>query len=162
MATIVGLVVTVVFLAGQSGTSDGGGGHRSEVPVRQVNVVWKDGTADLQRIAAEMAPAESLVLGLAALAAGQDIYAARVRIINTGNVPVSISPQNIRIHLGQEWTSVTTWDRSEHLQACVLQPGHYVEGLVNYMVSTAAGTAIRTGRGTLSYNDSSIRVTYNQ
>jgi len=162
VATVLGLVFTVVFLAAQFGTSNGGGGHRSEVPVRRVNVGWRDGTSELQRITAELGPAERLVLGLAALAGGQDIYAARVTIANTGNLPVSISPQNIRIHLGQESTGVTTWDRSEYLQACVLQPGHYVTGLVNYMVSIPAGAAIRTGRGTLSYNDSSIQVTYNQ
>ena len=100
------------------------------------------------------------MIGFAALSTGIDIYAARVRFLNTGNVPVTISPDYIRIHYGSEQTTVSTVEHPLFLRAGVLAPSQSREGLVAFRARMDIGAAIRMGQGSLSYDDGSVRVSY--
>ena len=132
-----------------------------EQPIRRVDVTWRESTGELQQLFAGLSQQEQAILGLAVLSTGMDIYAVRVRITNTGNAPVTISPENVRIHFGVENTAAATMDHPRFLHAGVVQPNRSLEGLVTFRARPDIGAAIRLGQGTLSYEDDSTQVTYN-
>ena len=136
------------------------GGYSSDGQVARLNIVGQDATNELQMLGAQMSNEEKVTLGLAVLLTGSDVYAARVQISNTGNVPVRVFPENIRIHYDQEAGEVTTFNHPAFLQAGVLQPGYSFEGLVVYEARLDIGAAIRLGAGGLSYDDPTVQVTY--
>src|SRR5262249_16159487 len=84
--------------------------QKSPAPDPRVDVTWRESTQELLQLFAGLSQQERAILGIAVLSTGMDIYAARVRIMNTGNVPVTISPDNIRIHFGAENTAAMTMD----------------------------------------------------
>jgi hypothetical protein len=124
-------------------------------------VSWRDSTGELQQLVAGMSQAEVVGLGLSVVLTGADWYAARVRLANTGNTAIRVFPENIAMHFGQDSVGVTTIDHPQFLRRSVVQPGYYVEGLVMFRARVDIGALIRLGGGGLSYNDPSIRVTYN-
>jgi hypothetical protein len=132
----------------------------SAAPVAKVKVSWRDATWELQQLLAYLSDEEKALLGLSVLLTGQDVYASRVRIDNTGNVAVRIFPQNIQMHFGQDATTVSTIDHPGFLKAGVLRPNYFIEGLVIYQARVDIGAMIRLGGGQLSYFDRSIDVTY--
>ena len=134
----------------------------AEQPARRLDVTWREATLELQQLfTGGLSQQEQAILGMALLSTGMDIYAARVHITNTGSVPVAISPENIRIHVGGENTAATTMEHPRFLQAGVVQPNRWMEGLVAFKERVDIGAAIRLGQGTLSYEDGSVQVTYN-
>jgi len=135
------------------------GEYPSDSQIARLNVVGQDATNELQVLAAQLSNEEKMALGFAVLLTGSDIYAARVRIANTGPVPVRVFPGNIRIHCGQGATEVTTLDHPAFLPSGILQPGYSCEGLVVYEAPVDVGAAIRFGAGGLSYEDPTIQVT---
>lgn len=126
----------------------------------RLNVSGHDGTGELQQLAAGMTQGEALALGLGVILTGTDTYAARIRITNTGTVPVRVYPENILIHFGAESAVVTTISHPRFLQRGVLHPGYYFEGLVMYRARIDIGVAMRLGAGSFSYNDDTVIVTY--
>lgn len=132
------------------------------VSVARLNVAGNDGTAELQQLAAGMTRGEAIALGLGVVLTGVDTYAARIRITNTGTVPVRVYPENLAVHFGSEAAGVTTINHPRFLQRGVLQPGYYFEGLVMYQARIDIGAAMRLAGGGLSYNDDTIQVTYNR
>jgi hypothetical protein len=148
------LIVLVIVLVGR------GNADSTVQPQPRVHVAWQDGTAELQAMVSELTPEQAVALGLVALFSGKDVYAARVRIANTGNIPVRVFPQNIRIHLGNDSVAITTSNDPRFLQATILQPGSQTEGLVMYQANILAGASVRLGAGGLSYSDATIEVTY--
>lgn len=67
-----------------------------------------------------------IALGLL-LASGHDVYLARVRLHNTGNVPLRIYPQNINVYYGNKSTRVIPIPDSRFLQPDILQPNYYID-----------------------------------
>lgn len=126
----------------------------------RIAVTATDGTAVLQRLANTLPPAQLQALGLTALFTGTDFYAIRVRIANTGAVPVRVFPENLRVHFGQELVGAFTADHPSFLQPGVVQPGYFVEGLVMYKAAIDVGAAIRLLGTSFSYDDPTITVTY--
>jgi hypothetical protein len=139
------------------------GGPSAAAPLAarpRLRVTGRDATPELVELCQGMTPQEALALGLGVALTGTDTYAARVRIANTGNVPVQVFPENVRIHFGGEAVGVTTVNHPTFLQRGVLQPHHYVEGLVTYRARIDVGAAIRLRGGGLSYEDDTVEVTY--
>lgn len=130
------------------------------VAIARLNLRWIDATDELLPIAQQLSPSEQAALGLAALATGADIYAARVTLSNTGNIPIRCFPENLRIHFGDETAAVYTINDRRFLQRCVVQPGQSASGLVTFTARMDIGAAIRLGNGGMSYADSTIHVTY--
>ena len=130
------------------------------IAVARLKVSGDDGTAELVRLAQGMSEAEALAMGLGVILTGTDTYGARIRFTNTGNVPVRVYPENLSIHFGAESVGVTTINHPSFLQRGILQPGHYADGLVMYRARIDIGAAMRLVGGGLSYNDDSIRITY--
>ncbi len=128
--------------------------------VASLHVSARDGTGELQQLLAGLTEGEALALGLSVILTGTDIYAARVRITNTGTVPIRVYPENILVHFGAEYAVVTTINHPRFLQRGVLQPGYYFEGLVIYRARIDIGAAMRLGAGSISYNDDTVVVTY--
>lgn len=128
----------------------------------RINVTAADGTAALQSLAAQLPPAQARALGLSVLLTGVDVYGIKVRVSNTGTVPIRVFPGNLRVHYGREAVGVTTANHPLFLQPCVVQPGYYVEGLVLYQAAVDVGAVIRLLGTSFSYDDPSIVVTYNQ
>jgi hypothetical protein len=134
----------------------------AEQAVGRLDVTWREATPELQQVlAGGLTQQQQSLLGLAVLTTGMDIYAVRVRLTNTGNVPVTISPESIRIHFGAENTAATTMEHPRFLHAGVVQPNRSMEGLLTFRARLDIGAAIRLGQGTVSYDDDSIQVTYN-
>ena len=127
----------------------------------EVNLQWTDATSELIVMVQNMPPEQQAALGIAALASGSDIYAARVMLHNTGSLPVTIDPANLRIHFGNESAIVYSYADSRFLRRTQLAPGQSVSGLVTFTARMDIGAAIRSGQGAMSYQDSSISVTYN-
>lgn len=157
-----GLLIFIPIVVGliTIGSRGDNSGNAAAVPNPRIQIVAKDGTADLQAIMSELSPEQLATLGIVVLTTGADFYAARVRITNTGNVPINVYPQNLVIRLGTESTGVTTMNDARFLQPALLQPGYYVEGLVVYRASLTAGASLRLGAGNISYSDHTIDVTY--
>lgn len=128
----------------------------------RINLSATDGTASLQALAARLPPAQLQALGLGVLLTGVDIYGIRVRISNSGTVPVRVFPGNLRVHFGDETVGVTTANHPLFLQQGIVQPGYYVEGVVMYQATIDVGAVIRLLGTSFSYNDPSIEVTYSR
>jgi hypothetical protein len=126
-------------------------------PSACLNVQWSDGTPQLQQLATQD---EAALAGVSLLLTGTDLYAAKVRLTNTGEVPIRVFPENIRLHHDSESLTVMTIDHPAFLNRCVLAPGESVQGLIGYRAAVEVGAAMRLGDGTLSYSDSSLLVTY--
>jgi hypothetical protein len=112
------------------------------------------------RIRVKGADATGEVQQIVSLATGSDLYGARFRIVNTGSTAVTVSPEKLRIHLGDEKLTVTSFDADPFLRPATLAPGQYVEGLVVYKAQVTDGAVARTGGGGYSYEDSTISVEY--
>jgi len=96
-----------------------------------------------------------------ALRTGRDTYAVRVRIANTGDVPVTVVPENLRLHYRGVSNPVSTIARPGFLSRSVLGPGEAVEGIVMYRESIENGAKIRREGGALIlYVDPNVRVEY--
>lgn len=128
--------------------------------VSRINLRWSDGTPQLYPLMQNYTEEQRALLGFSALVSGVDIYAANIRLTNTGNIPVRVSPGNIRIHFGGEVTPVYTMNDFRFLQPSTLQPGESVTGLATYPARIDIGRAIRLGNGKMSYEDPSLQVTY--
>ena len=126
----------------------------------RLSVSGRDGTQQLQQLAAGLSREDAWALGLGVMLTGTDTYGARIRITNAGNVPVRVFPENVLVHFGSESARVTTIDHPSFLRRCVLQPGYYVEGLVMYQARVDIGAVMRLGAGSFSYNDETVQVTY--
>jgi hypothetical protein len=126
----------------------------------RLHVTGQDATLELIQFTRGMSPEEAVALGLGVLLTGTDTYAVRVRVTNTGNAPVRVFPENLRVHYGGDAVGVTTVGHPSFLQRGVLQPNFYFEGLVMYRARVDVGAVIRLGRGGLSYADETIEVTY--
>ena len=142
------------------GTSNQNGGV-GDPTVAKINVSGREATEELQPLVARLTDEQKVAFGVAALMTDSDIYAARVRITNTGDVPVRVFPENLRIHYGQASTGITTGPYDGFLQGGVLAPNYYFEGLVLFRAQVDIGAAIRLGSGAVSYQDTTIEVTYN-
>jgi hypothetical protein len=126
----------------------------------RIHVTGRDGTAELAQLTGGMSAGEALALGLGVLLTGTDTYAARIRISNTGTVPVWVYPENIHVHFGGASAGVTSVSHPRFLQRGLLRPGYYFEGLVAYRARIDIGAAMRLAGGSLSYDDYTIQVTY--
>jgi hypothetical protein len=129
--------------------------------IARLAVSGRDGTPELIQFANGLTDNERLALGLNVLLTGVDTYAARIQITNTGNVPVRVYPENLSIHFGGDSVGVTSISHPRFLQRGVLQPGFTTDGLVLYRARVDVGAAVRFVGGGLSYNDTTIQVTYN-
>lgn len=128
--------------------------------IARIQVTGTDGTPELQRLVATLSDVEIAALGIGALLSGTDIYAARVKIANTGNVPVPITPENLAVHFGTETARTYSAEHPSFLRPGLLQPGYYFEGLVLYQARIDVGAAMRLGGGGISYRDPALDVTY--
>ena len=131
-----------------------------ETPTARLALRCADATDELLPVAQRLSQQEQAALGMMALATGMDIYGARVSLTNTGSVPIRVYPQNLRVHFGNETAFVYTIDDHRFLRPTVLQPGASTSGLVTYTARMDIGASMRLGGGGMSYDDSTIEVTY--
>jgi hypothetical protein len=61
------------------------------------------------------------------LASGHDVYIVRVRLDNTGNVPLRVYPQYIRAYYRNTYTTVIPIADNRFLQQSILYPGYYID-----------------------------------
>jgi hypothetical protein len=125
---------------------------------RTVRVEWRPALEELKAFVPSLSDQEKMAL-FSNLMSGQDVYAVNVRITNTGNAPVAVSPTKIRLtYLG---TAIPLGWREEEpfFQATELQPNHYTEGILTFQTAILiAGNVLTQGR--LSYQDSRVQVSY--
>jgi uncharacterized protein DUF4339 len=167
-AVCVGIFALLLFTgaAGSAGDNRGSTPHSvgvespHAVPTARLHISGHDATSELQGFVAGLSAEQRALLGFAALATGNDIYAAEIRITNTGSLPIHVFPENLTIHYGTDATTVSTYDHPRFLQTCMLQPGQYTQGLVLYQARIDVGAAMRLRGGTFAYNDPTIEVEY--
>lgn len=138
--------------------SSGAASHTASRP--HIRVTGRDATDELQAMRSELTEEQIRSLGMIYLATGQDLFASRVRISNVGTTPIFVTPDSIRLHLRDESVGVQTSKDDRFLQAAVIDPGYFVEGLVVYRATATAGAAMRLGQGGISYDDPAIEVSY--
>lgn len=162
-AVCLGIFALLLFL-GADGSNGAHGEAALEAPnaraVARLHVSGRDATSELQAFVAGLPAEQRALLGVAALATGDDIYAAEITLANTGSLPIQVYPENLTIHYGTDSTAVVTCDDPRFLQASVLQPGQYARGLVLYQARIEVGAAMRLGGGGFAYNDPTITVKY--
>ena len=140
---------------------DGSSGVASRTASRpHIRVTGRDATDELQAMRSELTDEQIRSLDMTYLATGQNLFASRVRISNVGTTPIFVTPDSIRLHLRDETVGVQTSTDDRFLQAAILEPGYYVEGLIIYRATATAGAAMRLGQGGISYDDPSIEVSY--
>ena len=61
------------------------------------------------------------------LASGHDVYIVRVRLDNTGNVPLRVYPQYIRAYYRNTYTTVIPIADNRFLQQSILYPNYYID-----------------------------------
>jgi hypothetical protein len=159
--------VVVALCAGLGGTNSEGPATiaptnttQRENQISRIRVGALDGTSELQRLLANLPKEQLGALGLAVVVTGVDIYAANVRIRNTGNVPVRINPQRLHIHYGGDSVQVFTANHAAFLQSRTVNPGEAAEGLVMYRARVDVGAEVRLFGGGISYCDAAVEVTY--
>jgi hypothetical protein len=99
----------------------------------KLQFIWN--TAPLQTASLIL---ESLVDGkiiaLAMLnAAGYDLYIIKVRLTNTGDIPLRIYPQNITAYYSDRAFTAVQFDDNRFLQADVLQPNYKIDTLAAFI-----------------------------
>lgn len=134
--------------------------YPESMAVARLTVTGRDGTGELQQLVAGMSEVEALALGLGVILTETDTYAARIRITNTGTVPIRVYPENILVHFGNESAVVNTINHPGFLQRGILHPGYYFEGLVLYRARIDIGAAMRLGSGAFTYSDDTVSVSY--
>ncbi|KST65215.1 hypothetical protein [Mastigocoleus testarum] len=92
------------------------------------------------------------------LASGHDLYVVRVRLHNTGNLPLRVYPQNIKVYYRNGSTSVIPVPDYRFLQPDILRPGYYIDKPVLFIAPSGLNL-LRDVR--MGYRDSSIRVINN-
>lgn len=122
----------------------------------------KEATAELQKLFSQLTQAEIVALGLSVVLTGNDIYAGRIKVNNSGSVPVRVFPENVIIHFGNDSVNAYTINHQGFLRQGVLNPGQTMEGLVLFKARIDIGAAIRLLGFNYTYGDDSIQVTYNQ
>jgi hypothetical protein len=131
---------------------------RSADEERAVRVEWRPALEELKAFVPMLSDQEKMAL-FNNLMSGQDVYAINVRITNTGNAPVAVSPAKIRLtYLG---TAIPLGWREEEpfFQATELQPNHYTEGILTFQTAILiAGSVLAQSR--LSYQDPRVQVSY--
>jgi len=80
-----------------------------------------------------------------------DIYGARVSLTNSGNVPIRVYPENLRVHFGGETAGVYTINDYRFLRPTVLQPGESVSGLAGLSGVTFPEGAQTTAQELISF-----------
>lgn len=161
------LLLLVLLCAGLGGTSSE---HPASIapatatqkdrPAARIRVSALDGTSELQRLFANLPEEQLAALGLAVVVTGVDTYAANVRIRNSGNVPIRISPEKLHIHYGGDSVQVFIANHAAFLRSRTIQPGETAEGLVMYRARVDVGAEVRLFGGGISYDDTSLEVTY--
>lgn len=128
--------------------------------IRSLNFSWRPAPGEQAAIGTEI-----LIRGGTdgignILRSGQDIYVVRVRLFNTGNVPVRIHPQNIKVFYGNgfsRYVSVIPVTDNRFLQPDILKTNHYIDKPVIF----TAPLGLKLPRDIrMGYADNSIRVTY--
>lgn len=129
--------------------------------VARLNFSWSTAhSLELLAVAAKFiltAKTEDFAVLAGILASGHDIYLVRVRLSNTGNVPLRVYPQNIKAYYGNKYTSVIPLPDNRFLQPNVLQPGYYIDKPVIFIAPYGLNLQRNIQMG---YGDNSIEVTY--
>ncbi|MCU0543069.1 MAG: hypothetical protein MUE44_13005 [Oscillatoriaceae cyanobacterium Prado104] len=101
------------------------------------------------------AKTEDLAALVVLILSGHDIYLVRVRLENTGNVPLRVYPQNINSYYGNKSTSVIPIPDNRFLQPGVLNPGYYIDKPVIFIAPYGLSLQRDVRMG---YRDNSIEV----
>jgi hypothetical protein len=128
--------------------------------IARIHVTGKEATAELQKLFSQLTQAEIIALGLSVVLTGNDIYAGRIKVSNTGSVPVQVFPENVLIHFGDDSVRAYTINYQGFFRQGVLNPGKTMEGLVLFKARIDIGAAIRLFGFKYTYGDDSIQVTY--
>ncbi|MBW4645587.1 MAG: hypothetical protein KME23_21805 [Goleter apudmare HA4340-LM2] len=128
--------------------------------VRRLNFSWRVAPGEQAAIGTEILIRGGTDTIGNILRSGQDIYVVKVRLFNTGNVPLRIHPQNIKVFYGNRFSrsiSVIPVTDNRFLQPDILKTNHYIDKPVIFTapIGLKLPRDIRMG-----YADNSIRVTY--
>ncbi len=126
--------------------------------VARLNFSWRIAPTDLAAVAINLimtAKTPDLAALVLLLLSGQDLYVVRVRIHNTGNVPLRVYPQNIKVYYGNKYTSAIAIPDNRFFQPDILQPNYYIDKPVIFIAPYGLNL-IRDVR--MGYRDSSIKV----
>lgn len=88
---------------------------------------------------------------------GHDVYVVRARLLNSGNVPIRVYPQNIVISYPGGSTSALPIVDSRFLQPDILEPNYYIDKPVVF-IAPAGFNVVQDLR--VGYSDQSIEVRY--
>lgn len=91
------------------------------------------------------------------LLSGHDVYVVRTNLLNSGNVPIRVYPQNIVISYPGGSTNAIPITDSRFLQPDILNPNYYINKPVAF-VAPAGFNVARDLR--IGYSDRSIGVRY--
>ncbi|MGB3512960.1 MAG: hypothetical protein WBA93_27845 [Microcoleaceae cyanobacterium] len=116
--------------------------HNLELAAVAINFIMTAKTPDV------------VALGLLLLS-GHDIYLVRARLHNTGNVPLRVYPQNIKVYYGNKYTSAIAIPDNRFLQPDILEPNYYIDKPVIFIAPYGLNL-LRDVR--MGYRDSSIKV----
>jgi hypothetical protein len=125
--------------------------------VARLNFSWRTAPLELAAVGLNfiLTAKTSDVAALAILlASGHDVYVARVRLHNTGNISLRVYPQNIKVYYGNKYTSVIPIADYRFLQPDILQPNYYLDRPVIFI----APYGLRLSNVRMGYRDDSIQV----
>jgi hypothetical protein len=129
--------------------------------VARLNFSWTNAhSLELAAVATKFiltAQTEDFIALAILLASGHDIYMVRVRLENTGNVPLRVYPQNIKAYYGNKSSSAILIPDNRFLQPNVLNPGYYIDKPVIFIAPYGLNLQSDIQIG---YGDNSIEVTY--
>jgi hypothetical protein len=98
--------------------------------VARLNFSWRTAPLELAVVATEFivkGKTSNFIALAVLLASGHDVYVARVTLHNTGNVPLRVYPQNIKVYYGNKSTNVIPIADNRFLQPDILEPNYYIE-----------------------------------
>ncbi len=89
------------------------------------------------------------------LLSGHDVYVVRAKLHNTGNVPLRVYPQRIKVYYGNKSTSVIPIADNRFLQPDILRPNYYINKPVIFIAPSNLNLLRDVKMG---YRDNSIQV----
>lgn len=129
--------------------------------VRRLNFSWRTAPLEMTVLVLELimkGKVSDYIILQQLLRSGYDIYVVRVRLSNTGNVPLRVHPQNIKAYYGNKYTSVIPVADNRFLQPDILRPNYYIDKPVVFIAPRRLNL-LRDVR--MAYRDSSIRAINN-
>ncbi len=124
----------------------------------KINVNWSATTEESMSLLPYLTDYDKAALMLLASTTQIDLHVARIVIKNTGTMPVNVFPQNFLIRSGLTPLQIQIPNHPNALRQTLLNPSNQVQGIVTFFGPRMLAMQALT----LSYNDSSVQVSYDR